>query len=163
MRVEDYLISSGREAYIFNTLRRIVYLSPGHFHHLITFFTLSSEPIMSFSTAGDLAKMEISSEKIEHADIDEEPSFTPEEEKALVRKIDMTLLPTIWIMYLLSYMDRTKCVIIGLATIKDQKTDSYYHLQHRKCKDFWHGDGPELDFRSVFDCPGCFLCGIRGV
>ncbi|KAK4957429.1 hypothetical protein LTR10_005392 [Elasticomyces elasticus] len=29
------------------------------------------------------------------------------EEKALVRKIDLYLLPTIWIMYLLSYMDRT--------------------------------------------------------
>lgn len=28
-----------------------------------------------------------------------------DEEKALVRKIDLFLLPTIWIMYLLSYMD----------------------------------------------------------
>lgn len=27
------------------------------------------------------------------------------EEKALVRKIDLYLLPTIWLMYLLSYMD----------------------------------------------------------
>ena len=27
------------------------------------------------------------------------------EEKALVRKIDITLLPCIWIMYLLSYVD----------------------------------------------------------
>ena len=27
------------------------------------------------------------------------------EEKALVRKIDLCLLPTIWLMYLLSYMD----------------------------------------------------------
>ena len=27
------------------------------------------------------------------------------EEKALVRKIDLTLLPVMWIMYLLSYMD----------------------------------------------------------
>lgn len=31
-----------------------------------------------------------------------------EEERKLVRKIDMFLLPTIWLMYLLSYMDRTK-------------------------------------------------------
>ena len=31
-----------------------------------------------------------------------------EEEKRLVRKIDMYLLPTMWLMYLLSYMDRTK-------------------------------------------------------
>ena len=34
-----------------------------------------------------------------------------EEEKKLVRKIDLYLLPTIWIMYLLSYMDRTKSVL----------------------------------------------------
>ena len=31
-----------------------------------------------------------------------------ENEKALVRKIDLFLLPTIWVMYLLSYVDRTK-------------------------------------------------------
>jgi hypothetical protein len=31
-----------------------------------------------------------------------------EEERKLVRKIDLYLLPTIWLMYLLSYMDRTK-------------------------------------------------------
>ena len=30
------------------------------------------------------------------------------EEKKLVRKIDLFLLPMMWIMYLLSYMDRTK-------------------------------------------------------
>jgi hypothetical protein len=40
-----------------------------------------------------------------------ELTWTPEEEKKLVRKIDLFLLPTIWLMYLLSYMDRTKYVI----------------------------------------------------
>lgn len=35
-------------------------------------------------------------------------TWTPEEEKKLVRKVDLFLLPAIWIMYLLSYMDRTK-------------------------------------------------------
>lgn len=54
-------------------------------------------------------KNDISSKEIEHASIHE--TFSPEEEKALVRKIDLTLLPTIWIMYLLSYLDRTKYVI----------------------------------------------------
>ena len=34
--------------------------------------------------------------------------FTPAEEKKLVRKIDLFLLPPIWLMYLLSYIDRTK-------------------------------------------------------
>ncbi len=31
-----------------------------------------------------------------------------EEERKLVRKIDLCFLPTMWLMYLLSYMDRTK-------------------------------------------------------
>ena len=31
-------------------------------------------------------------------------SWTADEEKKLVRKIDLFLMPTIWIMYLLSYM-----------------------------------------------------------
>lgn len=37
-------------------------------------------------------------------------SYVPdtEEERKLVRKIDLYILPTAWLMYLLSYMDRTK-------------------------------------------------------
>ncbi|KAM3525307.1 hypothetical protein MY4038_007352 [Beauveria bassiana] len=38
-------------------------------------------------------------------------ALTPEEleqEKKLVRKIDLYILPCMWFMYLLSYMDRTK-------------------------------------------------------
>jgi hypothetical protein len=31
-----------------------------------------------------------------------------EEERKLVRRIDLYILPTMWLMYLLSYMDRTK-------------------------------------------------------
>lgn len=41
---------------------------------------------------------------------DEEKISLAAEEKALVRKIDLFLMPTIWLMYLLSYMDRTKYV-----------------------------------------------------
>ncbi|KAJ5459529.1 uncharacterized protein N7458_001081 [Penicillium daleae] len=63
-------------------------------------------------------KNDISSKEIEHASIHE--TFSPEEEKALVRKIDLTLLPTIWIMYLLSYLDRTN---IGNAKISGMQTD----------------------------------------
>lgn len=33
-----------------------------------------------------------------------------EEEKKLVRKIDLYILPMMWFMYLMSYMDRTKSV-----------------------------------------------------
>ncbi|KAJ5994232.1 hypothetical protein N7451_009956 [Penicillium sp. IBT 35674x] len=53
----------------------------------------------------DTSGKEISSDEIEHAVVDE--TWSPEEEKALVRKIDLMLLPVIWVMYLLSYMDRT--------------------------------------------------------
>lgn len=53
-------------------------------------------------------KKAVSSKEIEHASVQETLSYSPEEEKALLRKIDLTLLPTIWIMYLLSYLDRTK-------------------------------------------------------
>ena len=33
-----------------------------------------------------------------------------DEEKALVRKIDLCLMPIVWVMYLFSYADRTKQV-----------------------------------------------------
>ncbi|RDW61314.1 hypothetical protein BP5796_11206 [Coleophoma crateriformis] len=43
-----------------------------------------------------------------------------EEEKKLLKKIDLYLLPTIWLMYLLSYMDRTN---IGNAKVAGMATD----------------------------------------
>lgn len=64
---------------------------------------------MNSSDMKDMAKA--GSEQIEHASMHDAPSFSPEEERALIRKIDLTLLPTIWIMYLLSYMDRTKYLL----------------------------------------------------
>lgn len=54
--------------------------------------------------AGDLKAMGTK----DHVEVSEQLTWTPEEEKKLVRKIDLYLLPTIWLMYLLSYMDRTK-------------------------------------------------------
>ncbi|KAJ9654612.1 hypothetical protein H2198_006358 [Neophaeococcomyces mojaviensis] len=47
-------------------------------------------------------------------------TWTVEEEKQLVRKIDIFLMPTIWLMYLLSYMDRTN---IGNAKIAGMADD----------------------------------------
>jgi hypothetical protein len=44
----------------------------------------------------------------EHVEVTQDISWTAEEEKKLVRKIDLFLLPNVWLMYLLSYMDRTK-------------------------------------------------------
>lgn len=55
--------------------------------------------------AADLKGMDASKD---HLEVSEELTWTPEEERKLVRKIDLYLLPTIWLMYLLSYMDRTK-------------------------------------------------------
>ncbi|RMZ68794.1 pantothenate transporter liz1 [Pyrenophora seminiperda CCB06] len=46
-------------------------------------------------------------------------TWTPEEEQKLVRKIDLFLLPTIWLMYLLSYMDRTNIGNAKIASMGD--------------------------------------------
>ncbi|KAK2668179.1 MFS transporter superfamily [Fusarium oxysporum f. sp. vasinfectum] len=56
----------------------------------------------------------------EHVEITQTISWTAEEEKKLVRKIDLFLLPNIWLMYLLSYMDRTN---IGNAKIAGMADD----------------------------------------
>ena len=56
------------------------------------------------SDADDVKEMD----RTKHIEVSEDFSWTPEEEKQLVKKIDTFLLPTMWLMYLLSYMDRTK-------------------------------------------------------
>ncbi|KAL2845092.1 major facilitator superfamily domain-containing protein [Aspergillus pseudodeflectus] len=50
------------------------------------------------------------------------PGYVPdtEEEKKLVRKIDLYILPMMWVMYLLSYMDRTN---IGNARVAGMDVD----------------------------------------
>ncbi|KAI9370344.1 major facilitator superfamily domain-containing protein [Aspergillus egyptiacus] len=80
-------------------------------------------------------------EPVDHKDFedshDETPSqievsqdvfWTEEEEKRLVRKINLFLLPNIWIMYLLSYMDRTNIGNAKIAGMADdlQLTSSQY-------------------------------------
>lgn len=68
---------------------------------------------MSSKISDDLdahGKEDMFPQEIEH--VGREPSFyTPQEEKALVRKIDLVLMPMMWLMYLLSYLDRTKYVL----------------------------------------------------
>lgn len=66
------------------------------------------------SAAENLEKQEV----LEHDDVvakgneasSEMNDYVPgtDAEKKLVRKIDCFLLPMMWVMYLLSYMDRTK-------------------------------------------------------
>lgn len=54
-----------------------------------------------------------------NADGTQEIFWTPEEEARLVRKIDGRLLPSIWLMYLLSYMDRTKSVRVSRRALRN--------------------------------------------
>ena len=63
---------------------------------------------------GPHEKEDVLSKEIENAS-SEPPFYTPQEEKALIRKIDLVLMPMMWLMYLLSYLDRTKYVASGLV------------------------------------------------
>lgn len=100
-------------------------------------------------------KGEITSKEIENAGPDA-PFWSPEEEKSLVRKIDLVLLPMVWIMYLLSYMDRTKYVDSDGAH-RSSRNGSDTGSQYRKRKDLGHGDRFGLDVEPIFHCFGCFL------
>ncbi|KAI1362307.1 major facilitator superfamily domain-containing protein [Xylaria arbuscula] len=67
----------------------------------------------------DLEAMDVMDPKVQE---DLLASYVPgtEEEKRLVRKIDLCLMPTIWLMYLLSYIDRSN---IGNAKIAGMQDD----------------------------------------
>ncbi|KEF60874.1 uncharacterized protein A1O9_02436 [Exophiala aquamarina CBS 119918] len=69
-------------------------------------------------------KVDLDCDEIERDEVEQVQlggvTFTKEEEAKLVRKIDLFLLPTIWLMYLLSYMDRTN---IGNAKIAGMADD----------------------------------------
>ncbi|CAG5141296.1 uncharacterized protein ALTATR162_LOCUS907 [Alternaria atra] len=63
-----------------------------------------------------------------HVEVADDFTWTKEEEQKLVRKIDLFLLPTIWLMYLLSYMDRTNignAKIAGMADDLGLSSDQY--------------------------------------
>ncbi|KAH9880381.1 hypothetical protein IAQ61_000672 [Plenodomus lingam] len=62
---------------------------------------------------------------------DSDAGFTKSaEEKALVRKIDWFLMPTIWLLYMLAYMDRSNIGNARIAGMEDDLslTDSQYSL-----------------------------------
>ncbi|WYZ35474.1 hypothetical protein EsH8_X_000121 [Colletotrichum jinshuiense] len=66
-------------------------------------------------------RTELGSQPTEHIELSGQSiTWTEEEEKKLVKKIDLFLMPTIWLMYLLSYMDRTN---IGNAKIAGMADD----------------------------------------
>lgn len=52
------------------------------------------------------------------------------EEKAPVQKIDLYLLPTIWLMHLLSYVDRTH---IGMPKLRISSVDGIGDIIRRPC------------------------------
>ena len=58
-----------------------------------------------------------SSERANNAAIDE---FTPEEQRAITRKIDYRLVPTLGFMYFVSLMDRTNT---GIAVVAGMGVD----------------------------------------
>lgn len=60
--------------------------------------------------------------EVEDLQSDSDMSWTPEEEKKLVRKIDLYLLPTIWLMYLLSYMVRN-CLNLQHVSNRMRRTE----------------------------------------
>ncbi|KAI1257576.1 hypothetical protein MGN70_000619 [Eutypa lata] len=76
--------------------------------------------VMDAASAGLKVSQDKDLEPEHLEDSDDNFTWTPEEEKKLVRKIDLYLLPTIWIMYLLSYMDRTN---VGNAKIAGMDHD----------------------------------------
>lgn len=52
----------------------------------------------------DVEKETMKLQELERPSSDQPLTWTPEEEKKLVRKIDLFILPTLWIMYVLSYV-----------------------------------------------------------
>lgn len=57
---------------------------------------------------------QVDAEKIEHAD-----AVSPEwkkTEKSLVRKLDMTLMPVVWVLYMLNYLDRNNIAYAEAAS-----------------------------------------------
>jgi|TARA_R110002003_G_scaffold20_4_gene1086 hypothetical protein len=60
-----------------------------------------------------------------------------DEEKKLVRKIDMYLMPTIWVLYCFSYM--VSSIRIRMTLIDQRRLGSY---SNRKCKGSRHGHRP---------------------
>ena len=61
---------------------------------------------------------------------------TPEECK-LVRKIDLYLMPILWIMYILNYVDRTN-IVSGICFCLGAELSLTIAIG--KCQDCWHGE-----------------------
>lgn len=58
----------------------------------------------------ELVKVEMSSENLEMENALRDYVPDTDAEKRLVRKLDMFMMPTLWIMYILAYIDRQNIV-----------------------------------------------------
>ncbi|KAI0319733.1 MFS general substrate transporter [Amylostereum chailletii] len=93
-------------------------------------------PDTSSLEKNEVATYEHAREDQEHYELEGEkelppaPQFTPEQERAIYRKIDRKLMPILAIMYLMSFLDRGawspgNAKLQGLATQLDLKGDEY--------------------------------------
>lgn len=66
-----------------------------------------------------------------------------EEEKKLVRRIDLFLMPILWIMYILNYIGTClrslEFFLSGCAVISADKGTLRRSYEYRKCEDRWDG------------------------
>ncbi|OSS53609.1 hypothetical protein B5807_01587 [Epicoccum nigrum] len=65
----------------------------------------------------EIERVDSSESKLNNARID---TFTPEEQKKIIRKVDLRLIPTLGFMYCVSLMDRTN---LGVAMVAGMGTD----------------------------------------
>jgi len=82
----------------------------------------------------DMKKQDIEQIEQEIPQTEDEKAAFAAEEKALVRKIDLFLLPTIWLMYLLSYMDRYLPLpsILAIIFLTLSHQDQYRECTYRR-------------------------------
>jgi hypothetical protein len=68
--------------------------------------------VSQVESAPTYTKVEVTPEEAEVAQALRDYVPNTEAEKRLVRKIDMRLMPILWIMYILNYVDRTNIVSV---------------------------------------------------
>ena len=78
-------------------------------------------------------------------------SYVPgsEEEKRFVRRIDKRIIPTIWALYTLSYLDRAN---IGSVMRNMRESSSPQKRQNRRSR-----ERLQLDVHAILDCPARLL------
>lgn len=68
------------------------------------------DTVAHVESAPPVAKSGATAEEVEVAQALQDYVPNTEEERKLVRKIDLRLMPILWVMYVLNYVDRTNIV-----------------------------------------------------